>query len=226
MGKRSYDQYCPIAYGLDVIGERWTLLVVRELGLGPRRFTDLQRGLPGMSPNLLSRRLKALEAAGILTLVMQPPPAGVPAYTLTESGIELLRALGPLVRWGLRFMPEGLPEDDFIGAIPALSTLRVLYRPTLVAGEHLSAEITLTPDVFRIDARPNGLTVGQGFDALAQLAFTTDPRTLIALALGTIAPDVAPLTLTRGAAADLHRLLGQFDGAALAGAIRPQGGFR
>ena len=89
MTKRTYQQYCPLAYALDLVGERWTLLIVRELQLGPRRFTDLQRGLPGLGPNLLSQRLQEMEVRGIVTKRPLPPPAKIQAYALTPSGQAL-----------------------------------------------------------------------------------------------------------------------------------------
>ena len=111
---RSYDQYCPIARALDVVGDRWTLLIVRELLLqGPCRFTDLKNNLPGIAPNLLSSRLKELEASGVITRADAPPPVATVLYSLTEAG----RALEPVVKtlglWGLRLMADERPQDAF-----------------------------------------------------------------------------------------------------------------
>ena len=90
MTERSYKQYCGIARALDLIGERWALLVVRELVLGPKRFTDLRRGLPGVATNVLSQRLRELERDGIVARRQLPPPAGSNVYELTEYGQELV----------------------------------------------------------------------------------------------------------------------------------------
>src|SRR3954454_22085598 len=87
--RRKYGQGCGTAYALDVVGDRWALLVVRELVLGPRRFTDLRAGLPGIGPNVLSQRLKELEEAGVLRQRLLPPPAGSTLYELTEWRSEL-----------------------------------------------------------------------------------------------------------------------------------------
>jgi DNA-binding HxlR family transcriptional regulator len=111
---RSYDQYCSIARALDVAGDRWTLLIVRELLLqGASRFTDLRTGLPGIATNLLSARLKELEAAGLITREDAPPPVATALYRLSDTG----RALGPVLKelglWGLRFMGEERPDDSF-----------------------------------------------------------------------------------------------------------------
>jgi len=111
---RSYDQYCSIARALDVTGDRWTLLIVRELLLqGPCRFTDLKRGLPGIATNLLSARLKELESAALVTREDAPPPVATALYELTESGRALEPALKALALWGLRFMGEERADDAF-----------------------------------------------------------------------------------------------------------------
>ncbi|SEC57885.1 DNA-binding transcriptional regulator, HxlR family [Streptomyces sp. 3213] len=111
---RSYGQYCSIARALDVVGDRWTLLIVRELLLrGPCRFTDLKNGLPGVAANLLSTRLKELEAAGLITREDAPPPVATALYALSESGLELEPVLKALGLWGLRFMTVERPDDAF-----------------------------------------------------------------------------------------------------------------
>ncbi len=89
MTTRSYNQYCGLSYALDVVGERWTMLIVRELMAGPRRFKDLIDGLPGISTNLLTERLKSLEEQGILKRRLLPPPAGSTVYALTPLGWSL-----------------------------------------------------------------------------------------------------------------------------------------
>src|SRR5216117_1868167 len=101
MARRSYNQFCPLARTLDIIGERWTLLIVRELAIGPRRFKDLIDDLPGIGTNLLAARLKELERHGILGRRTLPPPAGSKVYELTERGRSLFAALIPLAQWGL-----------------------------------------------------------------------------------------------------------------------------
>ncbi|RAG84334.1 transcriptional regulator [Streptacidiphilus pinicola] len=111
---RSYGQYCSIARALDVVGDRWTLLIVRELLLqGPCRFTDLRNGLPGIAANLLSTRLKELEAAGLITREDAPPPIATVLYQLSESGRELEPVLKALGLWGLRCMTEEREGDAF-----------------------------------------------------------------------------------------------------------------
>ena len=111
---RSYGQYCSIARALDVVGDRWTLLIVRELLLrGPSRFTDLKNGLPGVATNLLSARLKELEAAGLITREDAPPPIATVLYELSEAGLALGPVLKALGLWGLRLMADERPDDSF-----------------------------------------------------------------------------------------------------------------
>ena len=111
--RRSYGQYCSLARALDAVGERWTLLVVRDLLLGPKRFTDLLDGLPGIGRNLLSARLRHLEAEGVVRRSVLPPPAASRVYELTEDGVELGLALAPLSRWGARRLGRRRREELF-----------------------------------------------------------------------------------------------------------------
>src|SRR5260370_42016433 len=111
---RSYGQYCSIARALDVVGDRWTLLIVRELLLqGPCRFTDLKNGLPGVATNLLSTRLKELEDAGLIAREDAPPPVATVLYTLTDSGLTLEPVLKALGLWRLTHMTDERPDDAF-----------------------------------------------------------------------------------------------------------------
>jgi DNA-binding HxlR family transcriptional regulator len=111
---RSYGQYCSIARALDLVGDRWTLLIVRELLLrGSCRFTDLKAGLPGIATNLLSTRLKELEGAGLVGREDAPPPIATVLYTLTENGLALEPVLKALGLWGLRLMDVERPDEVF-----------------------------------------------------------------------------------------------------------------
>jgi DNA-binding HxlR family transcriptional regulator len=109
MAKR-YEQYCPVAHALGLVGERWALLVVRELMHGPKRYTDLAEGLPGIGTNVLASRLRDLEAAGIVTKRKLPPPAASRVYELTEYGRGLRTVIRELALWGARSL--GPPTDD------------------------------------------------------------------------------------------------------------------
>ena len=113
MSEHRYQQYCGAARALDVVGDRWTLLIVRELLLGPRRFTDLLHGLPGISRNLLTERLRALGRDGIVARAELPPPAARQVYELTEDGRDLANAMIPLVAWGARRLGTRAPGESF-----------------------------------------------------------------------------------------------------------------
>ena len=111
---RSYGQYCSVAKALDVIGDRWTLLIIRELLLqGACRYTDLRNGLPGIATNLLSDRLRELEAAGLVRREEAPPPVATTLFHLTEAGAELEPALDALGDWGIRYMAQPAEGDEF-----------------------------------------------------------------------------------------------------------------
>ena len=109
---RSYDEYCSLAKSLDVIGDRWTLLIVRELTLrGASRYTDLRNGLPGIATNLLADRLRELEHAGVIAREDAPPPIATTLFRLTPRGEQLRPVLEDLTRWGLPLMTEQRPDD-------------------------------------------------------------------------------------------------------------------
>jgi DNA-binding HxlR family transcriptional regulator len=111
---RSYGQYCSVAKALDVVGDRWTLLIIRELiQQGPSRYTDLRNGLPGIATNLLADRLRDLEEAGLVSREEAPPPVAATLFSLTPAGAELEAALRALGEWGLRYMGEPRQGDEF-----------------------------------------------------------------------------------------------------------------
>jgi DNA-binding HxlR family transcriptional regulator len=109
---RTYGQYCPIAAGLDLIGDRWTLLILRELLMGDRRFTDLRSDLPGIAPNLLTERLRSLQRLDLVTTVELPPPAARTVYRLTVEGRRVAPVLRSVARFGARYL-SGRPSDVF-----------------------------------------------------------------------------------------------------------------
>src|SRR6266513_4531586 len=112
---RSYGQYCALAKALDLVGDRCTLLIVREHGLrGPARYTDLQHGLPGIATNMLADRLREMEDAGIVRREAAPPPVATTLFQLTERGEELMPVLFALGRWGVALMDER-GDDEFRG---------------------------------------------------------------------------------------------------------------
>ena len=132
---RSYGEYCSLAKALDVVGDRWTLLIVRELTIqGPCRYTDLRNGLPGVATNLLADRLRELEQAGLVYREEAPPPIATTLFGLTSRGEELRPAVEELTRWGLPLMSEQRPDDAvrshwLVAAIELMLTDRMPERP-------------------------------------------------------------------------------------------------
>ncbi|GAB2889672.1 winged helix-turn-helix transcriptional regulator [Streptomyces mayteni] len=148
MPRRSYDQYCAIARALDTVGDRWTLLIVRELLAGPRRYTDLHADLPGVSTDMLASRLKDMERDGLVTRRRLAPPGVAYVYDLTPRGHELLPALTALAVWGGPALGERRPTDAVRAhwfAIPLMRRLRPL------AAEHPGVlEVRLPEGVFHL----------------------------------------------------------------------------
>jgi DNA-binding HxlR family transcriptional regulator len=112
VGKRGYDQYCPVAHALVLVGERWALLIVRELMHGPKRYTDLAEHLPGIGTNILASRLRDLEACGVVAKRTLPPPAASRVYELTDYGRGLRPVMRELALWGARSLGPPTAEDD------------------------------------------------------------------------------------------------------------------
>src|SRR4051812_34880442 len=130
---RRYDQYCPVAHALEIVGERWSLLVVRELLHGPLRYTDLAERLPGIGTNVLASRLRELETGGVVTRRTLPPPAASRVYELTEYGRGLRSVMRELARWGARSLgPPSADAELFPGWLA--NALDTLLAPTAPSG--------------------------------------------------------------------------------------------
>src|SRR3954449_12095220 len=112
MPERTYNQYCGLARALDLVGERWALLIVRELTLGGKRFTDLREGLPGIGTNVLATRLRELQADGVVRKLRLMPPADTTVYMLTDYGVRLVPAMLALGRWGAETMGARAPGAE------------------------------------------------------------------------------------------------------------------
>ncbi|MCP9953127.1 winged helix-turn-helix transcriptional regulator [Actinomadura madurae] len=153
MEQRTYNQYCATARTLDIVGERWTLLLVRELLTGPKRFGDLGASLRGLGTGLLAARLKHLEREGLVRKITLPPPARTPAYALTEAGEDLGPAVMALARWGLKWaMGERRESETFHPGWTVLG-LRASFDPEAAAGLRAVYEFRVDDEVFhaRID---------------------------------------------------------------------------
>src|SRR3954453_14687185 len=159
-GKRAYDDPCGIARPLDVVGERWAVLVVRELVLGPKRFTGLRTGLHGVSTDVLSQRLKQLEQAGILRRVSLPPPVAPRAYERTDRGRELEPVLHALGRWGSR---EPFPATTREMTVDAFAVaLSTVFEPERGAGLDVVVALEVGPDRLVARLRDGRLTIRRG----------------------------------------------------------------
>ncbi|MGQ0551270.1 MAG: winged helix-turn-helix transcriptional regulator [Armatimonadota bacterium] len=182
---RDYEQRCGLARGVDVLGERWTLLIIRELLFGPKRFTDLLEGLPGVPPSLLSARLKELQTSGIVSKRVLPPPAASTVYDLTPAGKELEPILLALARWGAQFGRPPRPTD---AARPewGVFALRSLFRPEAAAGVHATYELRLPDGTFHLTVDDGVLTIGVDSDSRPDLVLTGDLATVIGALMGKV----------------------------------------
>ncbi|HEY8286163.1 MAG TPA: winged helix-turn-helix transcriptional regulator [Chloroflexota bacterium] len=179
--RRTYGDPCGIARALDLVGERWALLVVRELLLGPKRFTDLRSGLPGASPNVLSQRLRELEHAGITRRRKLGPPAGIWVYELTEWGLELEPVVLALGRWGSRSRLAATAELSVDAFMLALKTL---FDPLAADGLRARYELRLGEGRFQVEIAGRRMALARGGAGQTDAAIETDIATLRGLVFG------------------------------------------
>jgi DNA-binding HxlR family transcriptional regulator len=179
--KRSYDDPCGVARALDVVGERWALLVVRELLLGPKRFGALSSGLPGMSQNVLSQRLRELQDAGVVRRRTFGPPASSHGYELTERGRELEPVLLALARWGSSVPASSAAELSTDALMLALQTT---FDRRAAGALRARLELRIGDDCFRAEIESGRFAVGRGSGGHADAILTTGAATLRALVFG------------------------------------------
>jgi DNA-binding HxlR family transcriptional regulator len=182
--KRSYGDGCATAHALDLVGERWALLVVRELLLGPKRFTDLREGLPGVSPNVLAHRLRELEDSRIVCRRRLPPPAAVQVYELTRWGKDLEAAVFALGRWAVWSL--GIRHDAFISKDSHILSLAILFDPEAAAGVRLSFAVRLGEDPYSVRVADGKLELSRGEPDKPDARIDTDATLLPALLGGTV----------------------------------------
>jgi DNA-binding HxlR family transcriptional regulator len=210
---KTYDQYCPIACSLSLVGERWTLLVVRELMHGPKRYTDLVAGLPRIGTNILAARLKELEEGEVIRKRKLPPPANCNVYELTEYGAELEEVIQALGRWGFRSLGPP-PADCPMPEGWLVQGSRTMFDPDRAGDLVESYEVrcgdeiaTIRIDNGTIESDPGGCV---DVDAVIEL----DPGTLFALASGEMEPKDAiahGLARVQGDPGALGRFIAVFD---------------
>jgi DNA-binding HxlR family transcriptional regulator len=186
MAKR-YDQYCPVVHALELVGERWALLIVRELLHGPKRYTDLADGLPGIGTNILAGRLRELEAEGVVRKRKLPPPAASTVYELTEYGAELEEVIYALARWGARSLGPPGPDDELYPEW-GLNAFAALFNPEAARGLTETYVIRVEDDVFtaRIEGGHMRALVGAVEDP--DLDARMDMETFFCLASGELDP--------------------------------------
>jgi DNA-binding HxlR family transcriptional regulator len=200
---RSYGQFCGIAHALDLVGERWAMLVVREVVLGPKRFTDLQAGLPGIGTNVLTTRLKELEQNDILQRRVLPPPAASTVYELTEYGRQLEPALLALGRWGARSMGRRAPEQTLQAGWLGVA-FRAFGRPGATVGMNAVCEFDLDDGAFHARLEDGALEIGGGPASDPDVVVRAGSETLAALLGGALEPDDALDSGAIGGTGDRH----------------------
>jgi DNA-binding HxlR family transcriptional regulator len=176
---RTYGDGCGIAHALDLIGERWALLVVRELLLGPKRFTDLRAGLPNASPNVLSQRLRDLERAAIVRRRRLPPPAGSWVYELTDWGRQLKPIILSLGAWAVR--SPSFPRDAPVGVDSVVLALGTFFDAESADGLRARYELRLDGDTFDVHVADRTIEVGRGSPGDPDAIIETDAGTFSAV---------------------------------------------
>lgn len=183
---RSYRQYCSVAKALDVVGDRWTLLIVRELLLrGASRYTDLRDGLPGIATNLLAERLRELERAGLLEREQAPPPIATTLFSLTPRGAELETVIRALGHWGAPMMLETSPAEEFRPHWLSLP-VEMFLTPPPAGGPAATIEVRTAERAAVIEARPGELVTRLGSAPSADLVLSGEPQLVIGLLSGAL----------------------------------------
>jgi len=210
-GKRTYGDSCGIARALDLVGERWALLVVRELLLGPKRFTDLRAGLPNLGPDVLTQRLRELASAGVVVRRKLDPPAGAWVYELTDRGRELESVVIGLGRWGA--LAPFPPGEMRIGVDSTVLALQTLFDAEAAADLDATLELRLDGQRFSVAVTAGMLAVARGPADGPDAAIETDPGTLTGLLWGGLSPADAEGTgsvIFEGKRAAIRRFLKLF----------------
>jgi DNA-binding HxlR family transcriptional regulator len=209
---KSYDQYCPVARALDVLGERWTLLVVRDLLMGPKRYTDLRAGLAGIASDLLTARLRTLESAGFVARRELPRPAPATVYELTDAG----RGLGPAV---LALGQVGLPllgapaANAALRAEPLVLSLRLMFQRDRCSDLVETYGLVIDDEPFVVGVANGAVTTQAGTDAAPAMTLTASAGALVALLRGDLTPEDAladDAVAVDGDREALDRFLGAF----------------
>lgn len=199
------SRFCGLARALDLVGERWALLLVRDLLISPKRFTDLRRGLPRIPSNILSTRLRELEQAGIVRRRALPLPESGVVYELTEYGQELDEVVLRLGRWGAARMQEPR-AGEIVTPDSMVMALRAMFRPESAEGVHATFQVELGPTVFFAEIRDGELVAGVGPASEPDLVIAAGPSILALFAGEITAADAVATDLValEGEASLLH----------------------
>ena len=179
---RTYNDACGAAHALDLVGERWALLVIRELMLGPKRFSDLKASLPGISANVLTQRLEGLEASGVLTRRRLPPPVSAQVYELTPWGYEAEPIFQVLGRWAAR-SPTHDPSLPLSSTAMFLS-FRTMIDPPRAAGLDATIGFHIGEESFTLRLKDGAVDVDRGAPEQADLVFTGPTTAIVAVVYG------------------------------------------
>jgi DNA-binding HxlR family transcriptional regulator len=183
-----YEQFCPLARAAEILGERWTLLILRELQCGPQRFSDLRRRLPGISTSVLAGRLATLEERGLLGRTESPPPAPAALYALTETGAASAPVLREMMRFGIRFL-DGMQPGDHLEPGWLRLALEAFARRTPTPSRSLELNIRNGAGAVRVavEGGPDGTTIRDP-EGDADVCLNVDPLVLLGLATGQLEP--------------------------------------
>lgn len=185
---KDYSQYCPVCHALEAVGERWSLVIIRDLLRGPKRYTDLLEGLPGIGTNILASRLRDLEAAGVVRKTRLPPPAASTVYELTDYGSELEEVIYALGRWGARSLGPPRPTDH-LAAGWLKSAFRATFDPTAARGVETTYLVKCGDEEAMLRIADGTLEVVEG-PALADVAIEiSSPAELFGLVSGELEPE-------------------------------------
>lgn len=210
---RSYNQYCPLARTLDVLGERWTLLIVRELLSGPKRFKDLQDALIGIGTNLLSTRLKEMERNGIAFRSKLPPPGVASVYELTVHGRKLDETLRSLIRWGIPLFATPKKSNEYFQPHWLLHGMLSSFNPALAREISETYEFHVDEEVFHMRVHDGQAAGDMGKGHSPDLIWESDSESFMAMAFRFTPPQKAfeDGAIKMGSVAILERVLRLFD---------------
>src|SRR6266540_2678459 len=184
---KPFEQYCPVAHALGLVGDRWALLILRDLLHGQKRYTDLLEGLPGIGTNILAGRLHDLEEAGIVAKRKLPPPAASTVYELTDYGRELEEVFYALARWGARSLGPPGPDDELYPEW-GVNAFRALFDPQAARGLTETYVLRIDDDVFTARLVNGSLEASVGAADDADVVVELDMETLFALTGGELEP--------------------------------------